>query len=97
MYPLKKKNKKRNITVQVCRKAEHTHTNTHKHAQICIQLDRALNEYIALEVQHLFASFRTIPAALISQTNNTTGTNMRCLTYGCNDYLGRRESYISEL
>ena len=93
IVPIKKKKKKKKTSQSKYAGRQYTRT----HAQICIQLDRALNEYMPLEVQHLFASFRTIPAALISQTNNTAGTNMRCLTYGGNDYVGRRESHISEL
>lgn len=90
MYPFQKKKKElHSPSMQEGR--------TQTHAQICIQLERALNDYIALEVQYLFTSFRAIPAALVSQTNNTAGTNIRCLTYGCNDYVGCRESYISEL
>ena len=95
IVPIKKKKKKKKKKTTQTKNTRKKKTRTH--AQNSKQLDRALNEYMPLEVQHLFASFRTIPAALISQTNNTAGTNMRCLTYGGNDYVGRRESHISEL
>lgn len=75
----------------------HRHTHACMHAQIYTQLNSDLNANIALQVHHLFESFRGIPGDLITSTNNKRETNMHQLTYSCNDYIGCRESYISEL